>query len=264
MNGRIFVTGDKHGNFNFLHNFCRINKTSTKDVLVVLGDAGLNFHGGWSATEMGVKRKIAQLPITLLLIRGNHEQRPSDCNFELINHDIVKGLNPDDPIIPDKVYVQSEFPNILYAIDGGCYSIYGQSCLCIGGAYSVDKEWRLLMNRFWAPNEELSQTEMMDILDKVWHHNYNHVFTHTCPDAWQPRDLFLTFVDQSKVSKKMEQFLEDVTRYIDYDHWWFGHFHGERTYVEERACMTMDGIYELKAPDRYSYVGYYSWEEYIQ
>lgn len=261
MNGRIFVTGDKHGDFTFLRRFCEINGTSTKDVLVVLGDAGLNYHGGWSATEMGVKRKIAKLPITLLLVRGNHEQRPSDCGFEFINHNIVKGLNPDDPIIPDKVYFQSEFPNILYANDGGCYSIHGQHCLCIGGAYSVDKEWRLLMNRFWVPNEQLSPEECMNILDKVWHHSYHHVFTHTCPEIWVPKDLFLSFIDQSKVDKYTERFLEDVTRYIDYDHWWFGHFHDDRSYNQEQAHLLMDSVYQILGPTEYKYVGTYHREE---
>ena len=263
MNGRVFITGDKHGDFSFLPRFCEALNTTRDDVLIILGDAGLNIHSGWTATECGVKRKIGTCDITLLLVRGNHEWRPSDCNFDFIEHDIVKGVNPDDPIIPDKVYCQSGYPNILYAEDGAVYSIYGQSYLAIGGAYSVDKPWRLLMNRFWVPNEQLSQEERMNILDKIWHHSYTHVLTHTCPEIWEPRDLFLTMIDQSTVDKSTERFLEDVTHYIDFEHWWFGHYHDDRMECGgPSAHMLFDSVYQILDDKTTKYVGTYHREEY--
>lgn len=256
MNGRVFVTGDKHGDFSFLPDFCSTLHTSINDVLIILGDAGLNFHGGRSPEELGVKRKIARLPITLLLVRGNHEMRPEDCdNMEVLNnHSFIHGVSVDDPIIPDVLYWEPDIPNVLYANDGGAYHIYGQSYLTIGGAFSVDKEYRLLWNRFWVVNEKLTYEEMLDILDRHDHHRYDHIMTHTCPIEWEPVDLFLSFIDQSKVEKDMEIFLSDVNKYVSWEHWWFGHYHADRMQCgDEGAHMLYHDVYEIMPDRTYKY-----------
>lgn len=66
------------------------------------------------------------------------------------------------------------------------------------------------------------------ILDKNDHKQFDFVFTHTCPEDWQPYDLFMSNIDQSKVSKEMEQFLTNVSEIINFEHWYFGHFHAHR------------------------------------
>ena len=40
----IYITGDKHANFEEVLNFCYVNKTSLDDTLIVLGDAGINYY----------------------------------------------------------------------------------------------------------------------------------------------------------------------------------------------------------------------------
>ena len=47
----IYITGDKHGSFNEIKKFCKENNTTKDDVIIILGDVGLNFFGGikdWS------------------------------------------------------------------------------------------------------------------------------------------------------------------------------------------------------------------------
>ena len=39
----IYITGDKHADFRDVFDFCSDNKTSLDDVLIVLGDAGINY-----------------------------------------------------------------------------------------------------------------------------------------------------------------------------------------------------------------------------
>ena len=73
---------------------------------------------------------------------------------------------------------------------------------------------------------------MDDILDKIDHQSFDYVFTHTCPEDWQPTDLFLSGINQSKVSKRMEQFLTTVSEIIDFKHWYFGHFHDDRENID--------------------------------
>lgn len=42
-----------------------------------------------------------------------------------------------------KVWVEEAYPNILFAKDGEIYDIAGMKTIVIGGAYSVDKFYRL-------------------------------------------------------------------------------------------------------------------------
>ena len=70
----IFITGDTHGNFERVETFCRRFQTSHDDILIILGDAGINFSG--VRYDSLKKRLLESLPITIFAIHGNHEQRP--------------------------------------------------------------------------------------------------------------------------------------------------------------------------------------------
>ena len=70
----IFITGDTHGNFERVEAFCRRFETSHDDILIILGDAGINFNG--VRYDILKKRLLESLPITIFAIHGNHEQRP--------------------------------------------------------------------------------------------------------------------------------------------------------------------------------------------
>lgn len=220
---RVWVTGDTHGNFDWLSDWCHDNSTSKEnDLLIILGDAGFMYYGKDNWREQHMKQMVQECPITVLCVRGNHEARPTSYN------NIQFVLLEDDPVVPSGYYFESEYPNIWYVADGSTFNINDKRCLFIGGAYSVDKEYRQLMGWRWFADEELTLEECCDILDKVDHYSFDYVFTHTCPEAWQPTDLFMSVVDQSKVSKRMEEFLTTVSEIIDFKHWYFGHFHANR------------------------------------
>lgn len=54
--------------------FCKRFQTKREDVLIIFGDAGINFSGGM---RDGLKKQfLEELSITLFCIHGNHEQRP--------------------------------------------------------------------------------------------------------------------------------------------------------------------------------------------
>ena len=40
----IYITGDKHGDFYDIYSFCNKYKTSTKDIMIILGDSGINYY----------------------------------------------------------------------------------------------------------------------------------------------------------------------------------------------------------------------------
>ena len=227
---RVWITGDTHGDFSWLQEWCKVNKTTTEeDMLIILGDAGILYFGQEHPHEITKKNIIASCPVTLFCVRGNHEDRPED-RVECILQDVG---------IVGKVFVDDQYPNIWYAQDGGEYEIAGMWFLTIGGAYSVDKPLRLMRNWKWVPNEMLSDKEMAAIKKKVKGHIYDHVLTHTCPYDWQPVDLFIRGIDEEEIPHNMEWFLSDIRDEIYFVHWWFGHFHADRYDVCGDGKVTM-------------------------
>lgn len=237
---RIFCTGDTHGNFEFLLEFCKENKTTFEDILIIAGDAGILYYGNDKKKEIATKQFIANMPITLFCIRGNHEARPTQ-RFPTIQQSWVDAVNGE-------VYIDPLYPNILFAIDGNDYVINDMSFLTIGGAYSVDKWFRLQRNWYWNKEEELTDLEMMNILHKLNDSScYDYIITHTCPSKWEPTDLFLSGIDQNSISKRMENFLSIIEDKVYFKHFIWGHFHANR-YYDEKHIMLYKKIIELTKP----------------
>jgi 3-oxoacid CoA-transferase subunit A len=197
--------------------------------LIILGDAGLNF---WlNKTERKHKRELSKYNIPIYCVRGNHEERPEYLGYQLQYDEDVNG----------EVYVDDDNDMIRYFQDGGEYVIDGLNVLTIGGAYSVDKDYRLQRAAAagtsftgWFPGEQLGEKERADIRTKVNGKYYDFILTHTCPYSWEPRDLFLGFIEQDKVDKTMEWFLQDIACETRWCIWCFGHYHANRA---ELPCV---------------------------
>ena len=211
---RFFLTGDTHGNFNRINYFCEKFETTKDDILCILGDAGINYY--LNKKDYMLKQVLQDMPITFFCIHGNHEERP----FNISTY-ITKKWNGGT------VYYEEEFPNILFAKDGEIYNINGKSILVIGGAYSVDKEYRLLKGWSWFKDEQPNK-EIVKYIEKqiTKQRHFDIVLTHTCPIKTEPRHMFLPFIDQSKVDKTPELLLQRIADWITFDNWYFGHFHG--------------------------------------
>ena len=70
----VYVTADPEGNFKYIEDFCKKFNTTTDDILIILGDAGINYDKG--AGDYYTKKNLSKLPITFFCIHGNHEMRP--------------------------------------------------------------------------------------------------------------------------------------------------------------------------------------------
>lgn len=102
---------------------------------------------------------------------------------------------------PGIVYVEDNFPNLLFAKDGEVYDLDGQKALVIGGAYSVDKWYRLRMDMNWFPDEQPSDEIKRRVMLKLEELNWkvDVVLSHTCPERYIPIEAFLSGIDQSTV-----------------------------------------------------------------
>lgn len=226
------VTGDTHCRVESrLHQIYSTGKyRPAETAVIILGDAGLNY---WlNDADRAEKERSSAMGFRIYCVRGNHEQRPQNVPGMMLI---------DDADVGGKVYMEKEFPLIRYFVDGGEYTIKDYSVLTIGGAYSVDKPYRLARAAGrgfsgWFAEEQLSENERADILKRVAGKQYDFVFTHTAPAKWEPTDLFLPGIDQSSVDKTMELWLQEVSEAVKYKYWLFAHFHAdrlERPHVEQ-------------------------------
>lgn len=213
----IYITGDTHGQFGRIEEFCERQKTSREDILIILGDAGINFSGQKHVNLK--KRFLESLPITLFCIHGNHEQRPYtiDSYKEKSWHG-------------GTVYYEEEYPNLLFAKDGEVFDLDGKQAIVMGGAYSIDKMFRLIYGYGWwedeQPSEEIKQYVEAQ-LDKLgW--KVDVVLSHTTPLKYEPVEVFLLGVDQSKVDKSTEEWLDEIEDRLEYQKWYCGHYHTEK------------------------------------
>ena len=105
----IYITGDKHGDFREIFYFCYENRTTLDDIMIILGDAGINYYA--NEKDYILKNSLLQYPITFFCIHGNHEERPENIKTYKTKrfHDGV-------------VYYEEDYPNVLFAKDGEIYN----------------------------------------------------------------------------------------------------------------------------------------------
>ncbi len=213
----IYITGDTHGEFRRIEGFCRRFETCKKDVMIILGDVGANYTGG--SQDISKKEYLESLPITIFAIHGNHEQRPQAV--EGYTEKIWHG---------GAVYWEEEYPSLLFAKDGEVFDLEGKQTIVMGGAYSVDKMYRLMYGYGWWPDEQPSEEIKRFVesqLDKLeW--KVDVVLSHTAPLKYEPVEVFLAGVDQKKVDKSTEKWLDGIEDKLDYKKWYCGHYHTEK------------------------------------
>ena len=228
----IYITGDKHRDFSTIKTFCQENNTTYEDIMIVLGDAGINYC--MNEHDREVKRYLRTIPITFFFIHGNHEQRPQ----ELVSYHkcIWHG---------GEVYIEEEFPNLIFAADASCFDFDDKKYVTIGGAYSVDKYYRLMTGKAWwaneQPDDEIKQQfeRLCESLD--W--KVNGVLSHTVPLKYEPTEMFLPGVDQSSVDKSTEIWLDSIEERLEYDEWYAGHYHTDK--VVDKLTLMFNDIREL-------------------
>jgi 3-oxoacid CoA-transferase subunit A len=223
-----YITGDTHGSSERIKQFCRVMETTKADTMIVLGDAGFNYYGG--ARDAKIKAKACTFPIRLFCIHGNHEIRPQNIPSY-----------KETEFCGGHVLYEPEYPDLLFAIDGEVYELDGLQCIAIGGAYSVDKFYRLEKGYGWWPDEQPSPEIKAAVEQKLEAMNYrvDIILSHTCPRKYEPVETFLDFIDQSTVDKATEDWLDEIEAKTDYRKWYCGHYH-TRKHIDRMQFMFED------------------------
>lgn len=230
MANRIFLCGDIHGDASPIFDFANRVKLDETDYIIFLGDFGANY---WlDHRDDKFKQQMEEIPGYKIVLRGNHEARPSELMETATAFDKWNIINVTELAIQGNFIVQNRYPHILYMSDGpSIYTIRGKTIITLPGAYSVDKYYRLQKGWRWFEHEQMMEGEMNIV--RSWMKNKLHingVFSHTCPLKYEPTDLFLPMVDQSSVDKTMENFFDEVDDKLRPNVWVWGHFHQYREY----------------------------------
>ena len=207
----ICITGDVHRDFYRLYSI----EKNKNNMLIILGDSGINYY--LNEEDNKLKKYLNDMNIKLFCIQGNHEERPENIS-SYKEVDMFEG----------KVFIEEKYRNLIFAKNGELYTLDGKSVLVIRGAYSVDKDYRLAYGHRWFKDEQLTESEKEEILRKYSGKHVDIILSHTCPLKYEPTEVFMKGLDQSKVDKSMEIFLDKIEENIDYDKWYCGHFHTEK------------------------------------
>ena len=168
--------GDIHGNFNVIHQYVKMYDIKDAHIIQV-GDFGVGFNTFAKEKRMleAYHPLLVKNNVTVWAIRGNHDYKPYFDN---------------DPF---------GFTNIKLIPDYTVLNLEGNNILCVGGAVSVDREFRYTKKQklgifendtlgveSWWPDElfVLDVDKVKDLKD------INIVVTHTCPDYCPPDNSF--------------------------------------------------------------------------
>ena len=221
----FYITGDTHRDFTIVHN---LPKGST---LIILGDVGINYFLNEEDKEL--KEYLNSLDITFLCVQGNHEERPE--NIPTYKENKMYG---------GKVFIEDDYPNLIFLKNGEIYTINNKKVLVIGGAYSIDKNIRLTYGWHWFKDEQLNKSEMNMILEKYQGTHVDVILSHTSPKKYEPVEVFLSGINQNTVDKTMEEFLVTVEETIKYDKWYCGHYHTEK--IVDKIEFMFENIKEFR------------------
>ena len=216
----IYFTGDTHGliDFNKLKEYFKNEYVSEKDYIIILGDCGVV----WSKNDIFTS-EYASLNLTIFFIDGNHE------NFDLLNKfPIVSKCGAKCHLIDDNIY---------HVLRGEILQINGLKLLCLGGATSIDKMYRVPGKSWWS-DENITEDDINNALNNLKKVDYkvDYVLTHCAPSKIV-RNMF-GYKDDSNT-----QMLDKLVYYLDFKHWFFGHYHKDQVMENFRAFY--NDIYKL-------------------
>ena len=114
----VFITGDIHGRTEPLHDLMTRFQPNVDDIVVLLGDVGINYTG--EVRDRLMKQELSRMKPTFFCIHGNHENRPQNIGSYQVKawHD-------------GRVLYEPDFPKILFPIDGDIFDIEGKRCIVV-------------------------------------------------------------------------------------------------------------------------------------
>ena len=129
---KIILGGDTHGDRNHVRWLLDKAQRREADGVLVLGDFGVWDHSDGGAFTKGVAADAERCGMPLWFLPGNHE-----------NYDLLEEWERDNPRHEDGSVLVHGSAYLRYSPRGHRWEWEGWKFLSLGGAYSVDKDWRI-------------------------------------------------------------------------------------------------------------------------
>ncbi len=117
---------------------------------------------------------------------------------------------------------------------GEVYTIEEKTFFCMGGARSIDKQWRKFGVSWW-PEEMPSREEYDNALSNLAAHGFrvDYVITHDAPTK------ILEMMYRNTWSDPLTDFLDclEYEHKLQFSHWYFGHHHMDREIDEKHTAI---------------------------
>lgn len=214
----IFVTGDIHLNLDIeklnSKNFPEGKNLTKNDYLIICGDVGLTWNRSKEVEYW--KKWLNDKPWTTICCDGNHE------NFdELYTYPLESWQGG---------YVRKISDSIFYLNRGDVFTIDDKKIFVMGGANSIDKDYRI-EGRSWWRAEMPNYQELEYALSNLEKNNFavDYIITHCAPDN------ILYRINQMFKRDNMTDFLYEVYKKVSYKKWFFGHYHIDKNFGNEEC-----------------------------
>lgn len=243
----IVVSGDIHGEFNQLVYKCCVQYRMTDTLIIVAGDCGFGFEqpGYYENVYNRNRERLSKSNNWIAFVRGNHDN-PAYFNDYPIKHQRWM-------TIPD------------YSVVMAC----GHNVLCVGGAISVDRSYRindsryrvtkqdepLTRNIYWPNEYPVFSAEKLDAISESC--AIDTIVTHTAPSfceltsktgianmSIRDEDLTAHVKYERQVMDKLLSYLR--TKNHPLHHWFYGHFHQSWHQEIDGVQYNMLDIMELR------------------
>lgn len=202
----IYVTGDIHGEFMTLLWIITQKEKLSNCSVIIAGDVGIGFYkyNYYVDTFRTMNKKLSNLNVHLYLVRGNHD------NPDYFNN-VQKELG--------------DFSHIHFVRDYTVLHLENYNILCVGGAASVDKKFRIKDIDWWEFENVLPYETLIS-------KNIDIVVTHCAPMFCPPKFERISWMDDElyEKAKKDRVILADL--YFDLlrnncpvKYWFYGHYH---------------------------------------
>ena len=243
----IVVSGDIHGDIMPLVFKCCVQYGMTDTLIVVAGDCGFGFEklGYYENVYNRCREKLSKANNWLVFIRGNHDN-PAYFSKQLFKHQRWMTLKD-------------------YSVIKAC----GHTILCVGGATSIDRKYRMasrhyhipnpddpfMPNVYWANEIPEFNKARLDRLDEIC--AIDTVITHTSPSFCELSSHFgledwaMHDKDLMEDVKYEREVMDDIYNYLytknhPLCYWYYGHFHESWHAQIDDVMFHMLDIMELR------------------
>lgn len=217
----IYITGDTHCPIDIYKlstkRFPAQKNLSKKDFLIICGDFGAIWDN--SNQEKYWLKWLENKNFTTLFVAGNHE------NFVLLDSFPVEKWCGG--------YIHKINSSVFHLMNGQIFDLDGYKVFTMGGASSHDKEHRIPYKSWWP--EELPNAKDFDFaIDNLQKHNdkVDFIISHCASNsimkkihAWYEKDVLTNFFENY------------VSQQVEYNHWFFGHYHVDKNFDDKHICL---------------------------